>query len=359
MRIIVNKSKLTFAFFITLGLFVSVVGVFVLPERFFFDTKIILYDKYKELGWRGSYPFTILFYKITGLKELHFSLIGIIQYSIVAFLTYKIGVPKNFDKLRVKNILTYLSFIMIAVFLCMPTKEFINYLCITFIALLLKKSNDNLLKNIIFVLLSLIVFGSFFREYYMLVAFLSVIFYLVSKVNIKKKKLATIFYGLLTAVFVSLSYGVIKGEFISQKTRESYNALRMNGEASNSMIISPLNTESWYGESFGIVYGFFSVNLPLNGLKHYLSPQIIAFVLWQSLLFIILLIRYEKSFKKGLKNNYELWVYYILFSFFIVQGIFEPDLGSAIRHKMGFFPIIYLALYYQDFSLDSKKKKVE
>jgi hypothetical protein len=29
----------------------------------------------------------------------------------------------------------------------------------------------------------------------------------------------------------------------------------------------------------------------------------------------------------------------VLFSYFIVQGVFEPDLGTAIRHKIGVFSI--------------------
>ena len=33
----------------------------------------------------------------------------------------------------------------------------------------------------------------------------------------------------------------------------------------------------------------------------------------------------------------------------MVQGVFEPDLGTSIRHKIGFLPLIYFALYYDRF----------
>ncbi|MDY0780409.1 hypothetical protein [Tenacibaculum sp. IB213877] len=349
-----HKSTLTFLFFSFLGLVIAILGVFFLPERFFFDTPTILFDRYNEIGWRGSYPFAIMFYHLTGLKHLSFSIIGLIQFSIAIYLIFKIGIPKNFHKTTAKNLISYLSFILIGIFLCMPTKEFINIVYIATIVLLFKKNKHNLSRTVITTLLLLIFFGYFFREYYLLIAFLSVVFYLISKTNIKNKNIATIFYGLLVAISVSLSYGVVKGEFISQKTRESYNESRKNGVANNSAITSPIKTDSWYGESFGIVYGFFSINLPINGFKHILSPQIIAFVFWQLLLFIILFIRYERCFKEGIIDNSEIWIFYILFSFFIVQGVFEPDLGSAIRHKMGIFPIIYYALYYDTF-----KKKNE
>ena len=53
--------------------------------------------------------------------------------------------------------------------------------------------------------------------------------------------------------------------------------------------------------------------------------------------------------KEGRNENYELWLFYMLFSYFVVQGVFEPDLGSAVRHKIGILPLIYYLLYYEDF----------
>ncbi|TYP99899.1 hypothetical protein C7447_101506 [Tenacibaculum adriaticum] len=349
MKLTIPKNTLAFLFFSFLGLLIATLGVYFLPSRFFNDTDIIVYDLYNEIGWKGSYPFTILFYKITGLKHLSFSLIGLIQFLIVIVLTYKIGVPKNFHKITTKNIVIYISFLLIGVFLCMPTKEFINYLLVALIVLLFIKKNFSVKTTVIITLLILTFFGYFFREYYMLIVLLTLIFYFISRVNIKNKKLATLFYGLLIAIGVSLSYGLIKGQFISQKTRESFNEFRKNDGENNSAIYSPVKTDTWYGESFGIVYGFFSVNLPFNGLKHITSPQILAFVIWQILLFIILFIRYERCLKQGISDNYDIWIFYIIFSFFIVQGVFEPDLGSAIRHKIGIFPFIYYGLYYNSF----------
>ena len=349
MKLAINKSVFVFLFLVSVGILVSVAGFFVLPDRFFFDTEIIIQDRGKEIGFIGSYPFTIWFYNITGLKYLHFSLIGFFQYLVVAFLLYRIGVPEHFHKLTLKNAIIFLSFIMVAIFLSMPTKEFITFIYMAFLILILKSTKINIQKTIFIVLALLLFFGYFFREYYFLVVVISIVFFLASNVSIRNKKIATFFYGLVTAILISLSYGVVKGEFISYKTRESFNELRINGEATNSMIVSPIDTDTWYGESFGIIYGFFSVNFPVNGLKYIASPQIIAFVFWQLLLFLILLTRYDNCIKKGIKNNYELWAFYIIFSFFIVQGVFEPDLGSAIRHKMGIFPLIYFALYYDNF----------
>ncbi len=345
----VSKSNSVFFLLFFLGLIISALSYYVLPKSFFLDSKIIIFDKLNEIGLLGSYPFSIWFYKITGLKYLHFSIIGVIQFFIVYILLFKIGVPKEFNRLTGKNILIYVSIVILAIFISMPTKEFINFLCIFIIIRIFQKRNQNI-KKTVFIGLSLILFfGFFFRRYYILIVFLMVVMYGISLIKLKNKRVISILYGILIMIGVSLSYGLLKGVFISHKTRELVNEHRIGSGNANSMIIPPLSTDTWYGESFGIVYGFFTVNLPINGLKFLFKPQIIAFVFWQLSLFIMLYRRYGRCLKEGEKGNYDIWMFYFLFSYFIIQGVFEPDLGSAARHKIGVFPLIYYLLNYEVF----------
>lgn len=353
MKIIVNKSNLTFLLLVVVGLFISFIGVFVLPDRFFFDTKVIVSDYNSQKGFIGSYPFTIWFYNITRLRTLHFSLIGVIQYLVIIFLTYKIGVPKKLHILSIKNFLIYLCFVLLGIFLSMPTKEFINIIYFSIIIFVFQ-TKINFQKKIICSILLLLLFSLFFRQYFILVALLTVSIFLINKINFQNKKLSVFTLGIFISILISLSYGSVKGQFMSQSSREAVNDFRKGHEGTNSMIISPVDTSKWYGEAFGIVYGFFSVNLPINGFKHVLKPQILIFIIWQILLFWILIKKYDKVLKKGTHDNIELWMFNMLFSYFIIQGVFEPDLGSAIRHKIGVFPLIYIVLYY-----DSFRKKIQ
>jgi hypothetical protein len=349
MGISIKKSKLVFILLSTLGLLLSVLGYFILPDKFFFDTDIIIKDRFNEIGLIGSYPFTIWFYKITGLKQLHFSIIAAIQFSLIIYTTYRIGVPKNFHKLTLKNSLIYSTFFVLSIFLSMPTKEFINFIYVALIVFIFKSRKFKHSKTIIIGLLLLLFFGFFFRGYYVLIFVSTLTMALLSFIKFKNKRTLTIVSGLGIVIIMSLSYGFVKGVFISENTREALNVSRQGVENANSMIVSPLKTDVWYGEAFGIVYGFFSVNLPVNGLKYFLSPQIIIFIFWQLFLFIILFIKYGNCLKENKKDNYEIWLFYMLFSYFIVQGVFEPDLGSAVRHKAGVFPFIYYLLYYEEF----------
>ncbi len=344
----VKLNKFSFFLIGFIGLFIASISVFVLPERFFFDTKTYIYDPGNEIGLIGSYPLTIFFYDVTGLKHLHFSFIGIIQFIILFSLLYKIGIPKRFQMITIKNLIVYLGILMISIFISMPTKEFLNFIFIAGIVLLFKNKKFSIVKTVLLAIAFIIGFSYVFRQYYFFVAILPVLMYMVSGIQIKNKRLLTVSIAILCVIFISLSYGVIKGHFMSE-IRFEVNEGRMNSGSANSMISPPIKPTTWYGETISILYGFFTVNFPVNGLLHLLSPQIIAFVVWQLLLITFFLIRFKDCLKTGRKNNYELWLFFMLFTFFIVQGVFEPDLGSAIRHKIGILPLIYYLLYYEDF----------
>jgi hypothetical protein len=236
----------------------------------------------------------------------------------------------------------------------MPTKEFITFLMFCPIPFIFLSKKSPRFKIIISLLL-FIVF-SFFRTYYILVPIFAVGMYLASFIKFQKKALSTIFSGLMIVVFLSFSHGIIKGEFLSKLTRENYIDDNINRLNINSAIQSPIPQDSWYGEAFGIVYGFMAVNVPVSEMiKHLLSPQIVAFVIWELLFFYILFVRFSRCLKNRKENQIEFWMLLLLMGYFMVQGIFEPDLGTSIRHKIGFLPLIYFALYYEDFRRDIPK----
>ena len=345
---LVKKNKLFFLGLFLINLIISVVAYFVLPEKFFNDALIISLDKNHEIGLIGSYPFSILFYKITGLKFLPYPIIALIQYPILAYILYKIGVPSDFHKLNVKNSLVYLAFFMMAIFISMPSKEFITFTYLSLIPFVFQSEGIKQKYKIIISMLLLMFLGSFFRIYFLLIPIIAVGMYFISLIKFKRRALTSIFYGLVIVIFLSLSFGIFKGEYLSQP-RDKLNTERMHSKDANSMINPPLKPDTWYGETVSIVYGFFSVNLPVEGFKHLFLPQIIGFIIWQLLLLYIIIVRLSRCLANRGQHKNLLWVLFILISYFIVQGVFEPDLGSAIRHKIGVFPLIYFALYYEHF----------
>lgn len=351
MKTVIKKNKAVFVGLFFGVLIIALLTPFILPARYFNDTVIIVFDKHHEIGWFGSYPFAIMFYKLTGLRNLPFFVIALIQFPIVTYILYKIGVPSNFHKLNVKNGLVYVAFLLTGIYMSMPTKEFITFLMFCTIPFIFQSDKKPRFKIILALILTACF--SFFRPYYILLPIFAIAMYVVSYIKFQNKTFSTIFYGLLIAIFLSFSHGVIRGEYISKLTRENYVINNSNKNNINTAIVSPISQDTWYGEAFGIVYGFMAVNVPIaEAVKHVLSPQVLAFVIWQLLIFYILFVRFSRCLKNRKRYQFELWTLLILFAYFIVQGIFEPDLGTSIRHKIGLFPLIYFALYYENFRKD-------
>lgn len=349
MKVVLNKNEY---FFLQLSLLCVLAGIFcsfLLPSKFYNDAEIIVNDPYNQIGFFGGYEFSILFYHFTLLNNLPYFLVAIIQIPILFYILYKIGVPSNFTYLSVKNILVYISFFLIGLFICIPSKEFINFSYLAIIVFLFKNKKYSLKKSVLFAFLLFILISIFFRPYYVFIPIFSTAMYLCTYIKSKNKTLNMLIFGSFIAVFLSLAHGFVKGEYISESTREMHNFDRLGSEEAQSMIQSPIATDTWYGETFGIIYGYISVNIPITGFKHFLKPQVIAFIIWQLLLFFILFKRFKDTVTYRKTLNYELWMFLFIFSYFIVQGLFEPDLGSAIRHKIGIFPFIYFALYYDKF----------
>jgi hypothetical protein len=354
MKIILNKNHYFFIQLAFLCLLAGIVCSFILPSKFYNDAVIIVNDFHNEIGFIGSYPFTILFYKITLLKFIPYFLVAIIQLPILYFVLYKIGVPLNFNRLNTKNCLVYIGFFLIALFICIPSKEFINFIYLSFIIFIFKDKKYSLQKTLALSFALFFIFGLFFRSYYLFVPFIAILMYLFTFIKISNKTIKTILFSIFIAVAMSFSYKIIIGKYISESTREMHNLERLRSDEAQSMIQSPIPTDSWYGETFGVFYGYISVNIPINAIHQLLKPQVMAFIIWQLFIFYLLYLRFQKCIQNRSVFHYELWVFLFIFSYFVVQGMFEPDLGSAVRHKIGIFPLIYFAIYYDKFNIKKR-----
>lgn len=341
----IKKSDFVFYLIAALTTAIGVAAPFFLPEKYFFDANLIVNDPYNEKGFIGSYSFSMWFYDFFKLNRLHYSVISLIQLPLIFYLLKKLGLPNDFSKLTLKNILIWSGLLIFSLYISMPSKEFINIIYSIIIAYVLIKPYKLWVKVIIASGM-FIFFGVFFRPYFILMPFLALVIFLSGLIKFKYKVVSNLFAGLVFACFISLSYGILKGEFMSEGSREKFNKVRIGREDSQTIILSPFGSETFITESFSIFYGFFTVNFPVNGLRFYYKPQVLAFIIWQVFLLVMLLYYYNKCYKNKQQYKHQMWVFHFLMAYLVIQGIFEPDLGSAIRHKLGVFPLIYLSLYY-------------
>ena len=330
------------------GLMIATINPFILSRKFYADALLIVNDFNNEAGFSsGSYGITMLFYKVTGLKYLHFSIIAFLEYFIYIYLLKRIGIPNNFKIVTLSNILIYISFFLIAIFISMPSKDFLTYIFIYFILRILYFNKYSIRKVIFVITCMLIVFAVFFRIYFIFIPFIMFSIYFATKFIGNKNLFIQFLLGIFILIGISLIFGVVNGEYLTSIARDQMNLSReIDGVNSNSIILPPIRPTTWYGEIVSMFYGFFSANFPINEYKHFFTLRILFFIIWQILLLGILYSKYKKlnfTDKTGQKIQI---IFLFLFSYFIIQGLFEPDLGSTVRHKIGLFPIIYFLLVY-------------
>lgn len=329
-------------------LVLGITSTFILPEKYLYDALLIYNDPFNEKGLVGSYPVSMWFYDFFMLNRLPFFIIAMIQIPLIFYLFYKQGIPNSFDKLSLTNIVVWFALIAIAVYISIPSKEFINILFVFTVIYLLRKKFSKKRDKILFILSLFLLYGLWFRPYYFLIPFIAFFSFMISRIRSQHKVFNIILSTIVIAIFMSFSYGLIQGEFMSESTREALNEKRYGREDSQTLILSPVKTDSFLGEAIGIAYGYLSVNIPFEGLKFIKKPQVIMFVIWQLSVFVLLYRKYKVSLRTSSSPlETKIWVFHLLFSYFIVQGIFEPDLGSSIRHKLGVLPLIYEALFYE------------
>ncbi|WP_313579273.1 hypothetical protein [Chishuiella sp.] len=347
-----KNSRFIFFTLIIICFLLGIVCPYILPDKFYPDSIHIITDPYNEIGvFNGSYGLTILIYYSTGIYKLPYSIIAIIQLTILFLIIYKTGIPEKFSQLSIKNFLIYLAFLMMAIFIGQPTKEFITFIFIAFIVYIFQSNYISVGIAILISSLYFFLFGFLFRPYFSFIPFISLAIYLITKIRFKNRWILSILLGISVILLFSLTYKIAKGDFLSQVTRENINKLRLNeGDANaDTMIVSPIPITNIFTEAFATVYGFITVNFPINALSFFYKPQVIAFVIWQLFMTWIIIVRFGYLLEEFPNRKKELWLMCILLSYFIIQGIFEPDLGSAIRHKIGILPLIYYLFYYDDF----------
>ncbi len=338
--------------FITIAFISVVLGVFAhqfLPDKYYYDAILIATDPYNQKGFINSYPVAMMFYDAFFLNKLPYPILAIFQLSIIFYCFYRLSIPKKFTKLYLSNILIWSALIALSIYISMPSKEFINILFIFLLAFILKSKKLKQKTKITAILVLFGLFGLWYRIYFVMIPVLAVTSFLVFRLKISKKIITSILISLLAAIFMSISYDAVSGEYMSESTREELNEKRKGRQDSQTLIVSPIRTNNPVGEAVGIIYGYVTVNLPFESIiKFYYKPQVILFSIWQILLFCVLIIKFNKA-REASKSAFDerLWLFHIVFSYFVIQGVFEPDLGSSIRHKFGVLPIIYQAIFYK------------
>jgi hypothetical protein len=213
------------------------------------------------------------------------------------------------------------------------SKEIIPLALNVFLLLSVTKSNSK--RNSFFLVLFLLVlYGLFFRQYWLITALGFIFFEFISKSKIR----GTIRVFLLI-VFSTISILVV-GFYRFSDIGSIQLELNQNRAGSEFAISALTNYPSYLPEVLYWPYRLISLFLPFL-LVNTLTVQTILFGVFFSMSFYFLL----RNYKPASTTEY---VFSMLFRYYcahiVTLSLFEPDYGSFAKHLAPFFPILLLLL---------------
>lgn len=301
-----------------------------LPSYFYNDNLVIrTYMQNNYLNTDRSFANTAKFftalnfnYDTSYFMESFFSWIVFLALYLIMVIKYKIDFSK-YNNL----ILLFMFSIFYGAYAAQFSKELVVFILMDFVLLI--STSKSLKYNL---LIFILIYGIFFRTYWILIFVLSILFYFVAR-NKHTNLWSWIACYFLIIICMELSYNFVTGNFLSNY-RYSVNVWRAMDVNSNTIINNPLINSNILTDFLNFLYGLLNIFIPINGIN---SSNEIIYYLW---IWIIVWI----TFRSILKNKDDLMDYklYFLIGMISVQAFFEPDIGSMLRHQIVLLPILLL-----------------
>jgi hypothetical protein len=344
----IKKINLSFLAIYTVGLTLVLIIPFLLPAKYYSDGNHIQQLIIELANASGSFQNTAYIYRLFGFEFLFSDwLVGIIIFSfsltIIAYFIRKYSI--KWDSLPL--ILLLIWTIPIAIFLGQYSKEFIA-LIVTGSLLYLGSTKRGLLLGLALVVL----YATFFRIYW----FLILAFFMVHWVLIRNQVsfFRYIILFLLAAIVIFYAGNYMTDQYFSD-ARFRINMYREGSPNAVTMLSNLLVNTSPITDIINTFYGWFMLLIPIHlfktgGIHHIIFAifQFINVILFISAVKAIL--RYWKiawfTLNRQIMMRVQVAIAWCL-SFTFVEGMFEPDFGSFLKHELVILPMFFMVIMYR------------
>lgn len=316
------------------SLLVKLFQYVILPPKYFYDSKAILFYMNGNYIADKSYNFTARLFDTINVFNFNELIEWSIFLSIIFTTILFFYLIKNNRYNLSQYIFIYSSIALLNIYVFNLSKDIIQFcfFLIIYIIILNKKINNKL--KIFFISVVLIYESINFRVYYIIMVTLIIIIYFlyikfIKESNLNKNYLSKIIFTTIIVFFIEI--------FIVQiLSVESYDLIINARSSVNNTRIGSMDAATMINDIFGentnyfkfifnyIINAFrmmFPIELITKGIKY------IPFIIYQ--LFITTNIL--NLGKKLSRNN--ILIFATIVSFMMTSIIFEPDFGSFIRHE--------------------------
>jgi len=350
-------GKLTISRDIILLLLVIIAALFLklsfekfdlLNQRFFFDQDTIL-DYITSVSsfsfGSHSYENTAYFYKVLGLSN---------SLTLVILTSFAFSLYVCFKLLFLERTLSLFSFIYIISFLLLSSIFLQLYSKDFFVLILLSIPifYRGKFGYIIFFTLAFL-YATYLRQYWFLILGASLMLYIFDKYVQPIKSISLLFLlgviGLVILAFLfELSLGVGLNSF-----RDQVNLAREGTADAKTIILPYVPISGPLSEALNAIITWVLLIIPVplllaGSVRHILSAFLTLYLFyrfWKNTSFSLK--------KSNSRRNESRHLIFLMFSFTLVQSIFEPDYGSFLRHLTPVFPLF---IYFDILCTNERKK---
>lgn len=346
MKIYFNSS-IWFALLIIITITSLMIRYGFMTQKFFLDSIGMLYLERSELFSDDSFGIAAQFFYYINFLDIA-TLFEWSCYIAIIYFFINLWMLKDIKVMTLnKFIFLLLSIFLLYLFAVGITKEVLQggfYLLIYFLCIKNKSINGKFLK----VLLGsgiLVINALVFREYYLLVAFFTVIIFFIfelikNRYYTKERKILAIVFLVIAIVFCFMAtvriYLPVEYELIVNLRSHFYSAL---AETTDSFIKDIIENDSsdLYVYVLNYCLNFMRLLCPVEilliGKFHYIP--FLIYQLWFTRLYV------EKLSSLNKLNTEKYLSLIFITSFLVVAAMMEPDFGSWARHQTVCFCFVY------------------
>jgi hypothetical protein len=283
-----------------------------------------------------SYAATGAVYKFFGLGALP-EITKVLSIIISGFIFWTVNKEKLRQLKLTAWVLSSCGMLLATVYLSWYSKDLIA-LCFLFAAFSLTKF------RIPFEIAPIILYGLVFRQYWLLIVGVYLIFFFMARVRRFASSSILFWLGLaiLSFTIIALGYSLIVGRDLSS-IRESINVFRI-GSIDAKTLIQPFLAGTSLGESvvnaFLVFLGLLAP-LPLLLLG---SPQYVIASSFVGFLWISFFAKAKRASAGLGAQDRILRISILAWSMAIVLAVFEPDYGSYLRHLTALLPLLIFVI---------------
>lgn len=335
----------------------KLIAFLVLPEKYFYDSMrmaLMLTNSLKHGAWEGYTTTVNIFRKINVFnlttREQWSIVLGIVGTLLVMIMISRV---KEMSSLEV--FFTLMSVGLLNIYAFNIAKEPVQmafFLCIYIIIIL--PFNNSLIK---IVGCALIFFweSNTFRTYYILMAVMCLVLYVVFTIVKKIFKNLNILKVIIVTVmcFAAMFAFVFASQYVDKKSYEDAinTKVQHKNEGATSAIENLVESDGSFGK-FMINYVINAVRMLLPVELLFKSPGYFPFVIYQ----VFILMYWIRTIKNIRIINERAFLSLICFTAYLFGSfVFEPDFGSWVRHEAASFPVFYI-MAYEDLSLKKEEK---